>query len=248
MRHAAIRRGPGRVVIVEGVEHARVPRASGREVDVERDATVGVGAGTSVVARLYGDAAPEALVVVAGRQGLCVTVPFRLHPSASDDLAALNLEQVREVASDDDLEIEARGGHPVVSKVDILVNPAVDGAAQGQTQGLGGYRPFLRLDLVVAQDRAGSVVIHRTRVKQLEGRAVGEDLIEADHAGVKEEQAFVGIGQDLTVGLAGKHRVSLVHRDKRRSYRDFKWHVRWRLSIDPGEPRTRGRYPKSGRP
>ena len=221
------RRSDALRAIHEVVDQAAMPGLPGLQRDVEAQPPVGVHRRPAVaVAGADDHLAAEILVAIGDAQHLPLLRPRRGDAAAPHDLVALHLEDVGEIGADRDLQVEANRILAVVGDLDILVQPAIDMAADHQAQRARRDRPVLAHEGAVGLEDARRMVGDGAAIQQVPRLAVGIDRPGADHPGVAEIQpAFAG-PVHLPVGFGHQHRLSLVDGDLRRADLNLERHPR----------------------
>ena len=203
-----------------------MPGLAGLQGDVEAQPPVGVHRRLAVaIAGADDHLAAEILVAIGDAQHLPLVRPRRGDAAAPHDLVALHLEDVGEICADRDLQVEAHRVPAVVGDLDILVQPAIDVAADHQAQRARRDRPVLAHEGAVGLEDARRVIGDGAAVQQVPRLAVGIDRPGADHPGVAEIQpAFAG-PVHLPVGLGHQHRLPLMDGDLRGADLNLERHV-----------------------
>ena len=110
-----------------------MPGLPGLQRDVEAQPAIGVHRRLAVaIAGVDDHFAAEILVAIGESQRLPRLRPGRGDAAAPYDIVALYLENVGKIGTDRDLQIEAHRILTVVGDVDVLVQPAIDMAADHQ--------------------------------------------------------------------------------------------------------------------
>ena len=109
-------------------------------------------------------------VAVDGAQALLRVRPLGADAAAADDAAGLHVEDVGEVGADGDLQVEAHRPLAVVGQVEVLVQPAIDRAADDEGEGMCRDRAVLGEEAAVGQEDARGVVADRAAVQQVPRR------------------------------------------------------------------------------
>lgn len=123
-----------------------MPRSSGRQIDLEAQAAVGINGLSIVVRNANVDLAPKILVPVGCTQLRRVSRPFRRDVPAPDNVFGFDLEYICEVASGGDFQVEADSLHSLICNINILVDPAIERPAEDERQSMFGDVALLRLD------------------------------------------------------------------------------------------------------
>src|SRR5215510_9488431 len=132
--NTAVQRCDVPVAVLQHVEQTALPGFAGIQADLEAQPPVGVLDFGLAMRGTNGDRTHEIAVAVAGPKLLRLLRPRRGDAAAAYDVARLYLENVRKVAAQSDLELEAYPFDAVVGDVEIFVHAAVDGSAEGETE------------------------------------------------------------------------------------------------------------------
>ena len=224
LRDAGGRRGQNRRPVLEIVVQAAVPRAARRHRDVEADAAVGVHRVAVRVAR-YRQRAREVGVDIGGAQRLLRLVPGGGDPPPAHEVAGLDLEHVGEVAPRRYLEVEAHRLEAKIGEVEILVDAALDPAADDQPERVLRNDAVLRHDRRVGEVDALREVADRRPVQQRPALPVGVDVPPAQQPRVVEHQPLRAGHRQRAVRLGGEHGVPVMDDELRRADGDFEGHV-----------------------
>jgi len=112
-----------------------MPGLPGVQRDVEAQPPVGIHRGLAIAPAGADDhLAAEILVAIGDAECLPLVRPRRCDAAAPHDVVAPHLEDVGEIGTHRDLQVEAHRIPAVVGDVDILVQPTVDMAADHQAQ------------------------------------------------------------------------------------------------------------------
>ena len=223
---AAVERLERLVAADEHVVTARVPGLARSERDLEGDAAIGVVGRRAAVRQAKDERPAEVAVRVAHAQLAALLVPFALDAPAAHELVGFHLEDVGEIRSGRDLEVEPRLASPVVLDVEILVDALADGAADREPQLAGGDIAALGRERRVRQVDARGVVRDRARAQPHPSLAVGEDGVIAEKARVLGEDALLAVRRDLPAEIGDHERPALADRQDGRPDADLDRHPR----------------------
>jgi hypothetical protein len=110
-----------------------VPSPAGVDRDLEAEAAVGIHRGGAVAIRLDDELAAKVAVAVSRPEPELATRPACRDAAAAHQPSALHFENIRKVAADRNLEVEADGFAAVIGNVDVFVDAALaDRAAELQ--------------------------------------------------------------------------------------------------------------------
>ena len=213
---------PGRVIGSQLVHACHVPLAAISATNSE--ASVGVLRARVGPLHLDHQLPPEVAVRVGRPELAPAREPARVHGSASDDGAGPDVEDVREVRLQLDLDHQANGPAGVVDDVDVLVHPAGHRAIEPDRQRLAWDRAHAVEQVVVGELVARREEPDRRGVEQDRPAAVEPQRVARHEAGVAGEESVVAEPGDRGVRLADEHPVVPVHRDRRRADLDRKGH------------------------
>ena len=137
--------------------------------------------------------------------------------TAPHDAIALDLEDVGEIGADRDLQVEAHWVLAVIGDVDIVVQSALDMAADHQAQRARCDRTVLAHEGAIGLEDARRMRGDGAAIQQVPRLAIGIDRPGADHPGVTKIQPAVAGPVHLPVGLGQQHRLPLMDGDLRRA-------------------------------
>jgi hypothetical protein len=127
------------VAVRKGVKQAAVPSGARLKFDIETQSAVRIIHRRVVTACHDCYRAKKILMSVCGSQLLSGGGPFALYLSAPHDALSLDFEEIGEIASERNFEIEADLPRTVIGNVDIFMHAAVDMAPEDQPQSILRY-------------------------------------------------------------------------------------------------------------
>ena len=166
----------------------------------------------------------KVLVVIGQSQLLPGRRPMRHDSATANDLFGLNLENIREVGSNGDLEVEPNRMLVVVGNLDVLAHAAADMPAEREPEGTRRNRTVLGQERAVGLKHPGAEISDRPTVQQVPGHAVGINIPTADHPCVEKVQPLVTGPFDLTIGIGNQYGLALVDGDLRWADLHFERH------------------------
>ena len=101
-----------------------MPRLTRRKGQLEAEPTVGVDRARAGGPRRYGERAREIGIAIARAQLLLGLRPLGRDPSAAHDAVGFDLEDIREIGAQNDLELKAHRLHAVIGDIQVLVHAA----------------------------------------------------------------------------------------------------------------------------
>src|ERR1700730_17886439 len=203
-----------------------MPSLPSLQRNIETQTAVGVyGRLAITLASIDDHLAAELLVTIGESKSLPLRRPRCGDVTAPYDLVALHLIDVSEIGTDRDLQIEAYWILTIVGDVDVLVQPAINMAADHKPQGARGDRPILTNEGAVNLEYARCVIGDGTTVQQVPRFAIGVDRPSADHSGVAEIQPACALPIHLAAGLGYQHCLTLMDCDLRWADLNLERHV-----------------------
>ncbi len=203
---------------------AGMPHVLGRERGHEDEPPVReLGRGVGLV---DGDdqLAPEVAVLVRRAQLATAPEPARMERSASHEGVVLDVEQVREVGCDLDLDRQAHRPATVVDDVVVLVDPAGHGSIEPKREAVSVDWAELVDQSIGGELVARRIELDRRRVEEERPLPVDVQLVAGHETGVAGEEALLGSGLDPGVRLAHEDTVVTVDRHRRRTDLDRERH------------------------
>ena len=196
------------------VDQAAMPGLPSLQRDVEAQPPVGIHRRLAVsLAGADDHFATEISVAIGDAQHLPLVRPRRGDATAPHDVIALDLEDVGEIGADRDLKVEAHRILAVIRDVNILVQSALDMAADHQAQRARCDRPVLAHEGAIGLEDARRMRGDSAAIQQVPRLAIGIDRPGADHPGVAKIQPTFARPVHLPVGLGHQHRLPLMDGD-----------------------------------
>ena len=143
-----------------------MPGLPGPERDVEAQPPIGVHRRLAIAFAGADDhLAAEILVAISEPQCLPLMRPRCGDATAPYDTVALHLKDIGEIGTDRDLQIEAYWALTIIGDVDVLVQPAIDMAADHQAQSARRNRPVLTHEGAISLEDTRRVIGDGTAVQ-----------------------------------------------------------------------------------
>jgi hypothetical protein len=149
-----------------------------------------------------------------------------MEAAAPNQLVGLDVEQVREVGGDLDLDRQPDRARSVVDDVVVLVDAAGHRPVEADRQGVAGDRADLVEQVLVRVLEARRVELDRRRIEQDRPPPVDVEVVAGHEPGVASEEPFLGTDLDPPIWLADQDPVVPIDRDRRRADLDGQGHGR----------------------
>src|ERR1035438_10012537 len=114
------------VAVVERVQKTCVPGLSRPKRDLKAQSAIGIHRLRRRMRRNDGYGPAEISVAIGGPKLLSPWRPLGGNPPAAQDVTRLHLEDIGEVATNGDLQLELNRFHAVIHDVEIFVHAAID--------------------------------------------------------------------------------------------------------------------------
>src|SRR4029453_201776 len=138
--------------ILKRVEQTGVPGLVWLKRDLEAEPPVSRDSFARCARYRYFHGAVKILVRIRGADSLLCLRPFCGDLAAAHDVTGFHLENVGEVTSEGDLELEPYRSHAIVGDVEIFVQATTDRSADSEAEGARGNRTAFGEDRLISEE------------------------------------------------------------------------------------------------
>src|SRR5262245_4059399 len=204
---------------------AGMPRGAGREVNLEVDASVAVDRLRVAALHSHNHGPAKVTVRIAANQLLIATPPFRFDAAFAYRFFCFDFEDVGEIGTNRDLEIEAQALTTVAPNIQVLVKPLSDHAFQDESYGPRCNFPMHGDDPGIDQVGSGRIISDRAGIQDGPGLAIDIKLIVTYVSSIMRIEALVSSIRDRPIEFGNQECVSMINGDDGWANGDFQSHT-----------------------